>query len=212
MRISSIAATALSCTLLAWAAPASAGALNLVTNGSFEQTTSSHAHQAANSWNIYNSLVGWSGGPNIEVRNNAAGSTPFGSSFIELDTDRPGNANSSIWQMLNTIAGQTYELSFSYAQRPDHKGLASNGLCWQLGNGACNAFGQDLNLGWTTLTVQFTANSDTTQLRFAAIGTADTFGTSLDNVSVTAVPEPATLALVALALAGCAGAARRRPR
>ena len=221
MRFTSMAASVLSCTLFALAAPASATAVNLVVNGSFEQTSNANPHQAANSWGIYKDIVGWKGAPNIEVRNNVSGKTIFGNSYVELDTDKTGNANSSIWQMLDTIAGQSYELSFSYAQRPDNKGAASNGLCWQVGNGSCNAFGQDLNLGWTTLSVQFTAQGNKTQLRFAAIGTADTYGSSLDNVSVFAlpssaqaannVPEPASLALALLGLtAGGLGARRRR--
>jgi hypothetical protein len=220
MRLTSVAAAALSCALFTLAMPASATAVNLVSNGSFEQTGNANTQQAANSWSIYSSIVGWTGAPNIEVRNNVSGSTPFGSSYVELDTNKPGNANSAIWQMLNTVAGQSYELSFSYAQRPDHKGLASNGLCWQVGNEVCRAFGQDLNLGWTTLTVQFTAQDSQTQLRFAAIGTADTYGTSLDNVSVFAltntaqayskVPEPASLALALLGLTAGGLSARRR--
>ena len=222
MRHPSIAAALLGCCLSALSISAGASPVNLVSNGSFEQTSSANAHQAANSWSTYNNIVGWKGAPNIEVRNNVSGSTPFGSSYVELDTDRTGNANSSIWQMLDTMAGQLYELSFSYAQRPDHRGVASNGLCWQIGNGACNAFGADTNTAWTTLTVQFTAEGDKTRLRFAAIGIADTFGTSLDNVGVYAVasaaqtasqvPEPASLALAVFGLAASAIGSRRRPR
>jgi hypothetical protein len=220
MRFTSMAASVLSCTLLALAAPASATAVYLVVNGSFEQTSSANTQQAANSWSIYSNIVGWQGEPNIEVRNNVSGKTVFGNSYVELDTNKPGSANSAIWQLLDTVAGQSYELSFSYAQRPDHKGQASNGLCWQIGDLACNAVGQDLNLGWTTLSVQFTAQGDQTKLRFAAIGTADTYGTSLDNVSVFAlpssaqtannVPEPASLALALLGLAASGLSLRRR--
>lgn len=43
-------------------------AVDLVTNGSFEIDS-----QASGTWNIYNSLTGWTGSPNIELRNNVAG-------------------------------------------------------------------------------------------------------------------------------------------
>lgn len=194
----------MSCPL--WAGQALAGPVspNLVANGSFERLGLPNQTLAQGGWDIYNSIEGWNG--TIEVRNNASGSTPFGNYFAELDT----TGNSSIWQMLNTVAGQRYELSFSYAQRPDHKGQASNGLCWQIGGMPCNAFGQDSKTGWTTLSTSFVAQGSQTRLSFSAIGNSDSYGTSLDNVSVNAVPEPASLALALAGLAACVGFSRRR--
>lgn len=194
----------ISCPL--WASQALAGPVspNIVVNGSFESLAQPNQTLAQGSWNNFNGIAGWNG--NIEVRNGAAGSTPFGKYFVELDT----TGNSSIWQMLNTVAGQRYELSFSYAQRPDHKGQASNGLCWKIGDMACNAFGQDTKTGWTTLSTSFVAQGAQTRLSFSALGSSDSYGTSLDNVSVSAVPEPASLALALAGLAACVGFSRRR--
>ncbi len=197
-------AVLLSCPL--WASQVLAGPVspNLVANGSFERLALPTQSLATGGWNIYNGIEGWNG--NIEVRNNASGSTPFGKYFVELDT----TGNSSIWQLLNTVAGQRYELSFSYAQRPDHKGQASNGLCWQIDGMPCNAFGQDSKTGWTTLSTSFVAQGSQTRLSFSAIGNSDSYGTSLDNVSVNAVPEPASLALALAGLGACVGFSRRR--
>jgi hypothetical protein len=49
-----------------------------------------------------------------------------------------------------------------------------------------------------------------TDLTFAAIGTSDSLGTSLDNVSVTAVPEVETYAMMLAGLGLMGTIARRR--
>jgi hypothetical protein len=83
-------------------------AVDLVTNGSFEIDS-----QASGTWNIYNSLTGWTGSPNIELRNNVAGTAYEGGNFIELDT----YSNSSLSQLLVGAPG-LYQLSFWYSARP----------------------------------------------------------------------------------------------
>ena len=50
------------------------------------------------------------------------------------------------------------------------------------------------------------------QLRFAAAGTSDSLGGSLDNITLMAVPEPGSLALVLAALGAVGLAARRQKR
>lgn len=190
----------LSLPLIALAGPVAS--TNLLTNGSFDSDV-----QAAGSWSIKSNLTGWTGGAyGVELRDAIAGTAYDGGNFIELDT----TANSSISQTFATNVGQTYLLSFVYAARPDNKGAASDGISWSAGNMSNVAFGQDTNTAWTMMSASFVATGTSTTLSFKAMGTSDSFGTSLDDVSVTAVPEPGSLALLGAGFSALAWTARRR--
>ncbi len=195
---------AFAATALALASLGANAATELVVNGSFEANA-----QAANSWLIYDDLIGWAGVPNgIELRNNVAGAAQHGSNFVELDTD----ANSGLAQSI-TASGKVL-LSFWYSARPD-TAAGTNDIKVKFGsfsstvlNGVGNAtsvnnwqhFSQVVDLGTTT----------SSALIFYGKGTSDGFGGALDNISVTSVPEPETYAmlLAGLGLMGCI--ARRR--
>ncbi len=186
---------------------AQAGPVNLINNGSFEANA-----QGNGSWAIYPNLVGWTGGAyGIELRDNVAGRAFDGLNFVELDTTR----NSSISQTFTTLVGATYHLSFMWANRPDHRGAASNGINWQLG-ALDGVVGANNTTAWTKFEQDFVAIGTSTTLRFSAVGASDGMGTSLDAVAVTqvaapksSVPEPGSLALLAGAAAAL-GLARRR--
>lgn len=184
-----------------------AQAANLVTNGSFESNA-----QANGTWAIYSNLVGWTGGANgIELRNNVAGTAQDGSKFVELDTTR----NSSMYQDISGTG--LVNLSFFYAARPGTS-AATNGLKFEFGTSSGILAG--VAGGSTHNWLQYTLNnfllnaSGTTRLSFTALGHDDGYGTSLDNVSVTAVspvPEVETYAML-LAGLGLIGVASRRRR
>ncbi|MBB2486158.1 DUF642 domain-containing protein [Mitsuaria sp. WAJ17] len=189
--------------LLAQATP-----INLISNGSFESVS-----LAKGTWSTYGTLSGWTVGPqNVEVRNNVAGSAFAGLNFVELDTSR----NSWISQAFTTVVGQTYHLSFMWANRPDQVGANSNGIRWQVA-ALDGVVGTNTITRWTQFDQDFVATSTSTTLRLGATGTSDGMGTSLDAVSVTqlppaaksTVPEPGSLALLAMA-AGSLFVARRR--
>ncbi|MCV2360736.1 FxDxF family PEP-CTERM protein [Paucibacter sp. TC2R-5] len=194
------------------AAPALAFAdTNLIKNGSFEANV-----LATGSWNIYQNLDNWTGAPysgsprsGIELRNQVAGNTIFGSQYVELDTDK----NSWMTQTFDTTANKTYELSFWVAQRDGQKGLASNGLSWSVNGLNFTEVAKDENKEWQKVTGSFVATAGTTTLTFKAIGNSDSYGTSLDLVSVTAaVPEPETYALMLAGLGAIGFVARRRSK
>ncbi len=201
-----IAASLFAAPLFALAAP-----VNLLTNGSFESTTVSNG-----SYVILDSIPGWTVGPHgVELRNNVAGSAVNGSNFAELDT----TTNSWISQTLSTALGAAYTLTFSYANRPDNQGAVSNGLSWSIGS-LSGTVGADTTTSWQSFTTTFTGTGSPMTLRFGAVGRSDSFGTSLDNISVlaaagaggnaAAVPEPQSLALMLAGLGAMGLVLRRR--
>ena len=178
------------------------GAQAQVVNGSFEANA-----QGNGTWAIYNNLVGWTGMTNIELRNNAAGTAQDGVNFVELDT----NINMSIKQTLTNLAQSEYLLSFWYSARPQTS-TATNGLSFSLGTftGSVSPVANNTS---NNIWQQYTAKvilSGNTDLKFTAIGTSDSYGTSLDNISVTAVPEPESYALMLAGLGFMGAIARRR--
>lgn len=184
----------------ALAIAASGAQANLVTNGSFEADL-----QGAGSWHIYPSLTGWTGIPNIELRNNVAGTAQDGVNFVELD----GNFNSAMSQ--NISGNGLYELSFWYSARP-HVAAGSNGLEFSFGSLSGSVLlgvaGGAVN-HWQHYTGQVYL-SGPTLLKFTAVGRSDSYGGSLDNISVTAVPEPETYAMLLAGLGLMGTIARRR--
>lgn len=186
------------------AAPLLASA-NLVTNGSFEADA-----QAAGTWGIYPNLTGWTGGQfGIELRNNVAGAAYDGVNYVELDTTQ----NSLMNQSIGTSLGQAYELSFAYSAR-EGVSAASNGIevFWNgLSHGVFTAVGAPSGHLWNVYTLNVTGAAGSSTLMFQAVGLGDSYGGSLDAVSLTpAIPEPETYALMLAGLAAIGFVARRR--
>ena len=181
---------------------AASGAQAQVINGSFEADL-----QGAGSWAIYQNLTGWTGGVpgGIELRNNVAGTAQDGVNFVELDTTR----NSSMSQSITGTG--LYELSFWYSARPN-VAAGSNGLDFSFGSLSGNVLygvaGGAVN-NWQHYTALVTLSGPTT-LTFSAAQTSDSLGGSLDNISVTAVPEPETYAMLLAGLGLMGTIARRR--
>lgn len=183
-------------TALAGPAPTS----NLLVNGGFESTV-----VASGNWVNVPAIAGWtwlSGpGTGFEVRNDVVGSAQEGRNYIELDTV----GNSRIGQYLDNLsAGGRYDLSFWYAPR-EYQAASTNGIqvFWnglQIGDTLTGLGGSQND--WTQHQYSVTAQAGRNLLSFASVGTSDSLGGNLDNVSLNHVPEPGSLALTLAALAG----------
>jgi hypothetical protein len=199
---------------LAAASVTASAATNLFTDGSFEAIS-----QPSGTWNTYTAVPGWTvtqanflpTSHGLEVRDNVVGSAENGNNFIELD----GYENDRITTTLATTAGQTYEISFWYQNRAG-VAASSEGFDATVLSGAsvsaASLVGNAASSGWQQEKIVFKAGSNVSIFSIAATGTSDSFGTSFDNFSAIAVPEPATMGLFAAGLAMLGMSARRRRR
>jgi choice-of-anchor C domain-containing protein len=132
--------------------------------------------------------------------------------------DLSGNANGSIAQTFDTVAGQAYLVNFWLAGNPDGGPAAkiaissADGSQLQSNTFTVTGANSHTNMGWAAYTYQFTAATNATTLSFAS-ATNTAFGPALDNVSVSlAVPEPTSWALMLIGFGGLGAALRRQRR
>jgi len=153
-------------------------------------------------------ITGWTvGGNSVDL---------VGSLWTAADGDRSvdlsGVGAGSLSQTFDTVVGTTYRVSFEiagnvYGGSQVMTGAASVNdvvlhLSFDTGGKTTN------NMGWQSRSFDFVALGETSTLLFVS-NMDSAYGLALDNVRVTAVPEPQT---VALWLAGLAGLMLRRRR
>ena len=145
----------------------------------------------------------------IELQNHVAGNpAPTGGNvFVELDSSQ----NSS---MSRVIEAGTYQLSFLYSPRPGVD-ANSNGISVFLNDVLLDPPGTVTGTGgnqtsWSTITSGFFTVEAPTTLKFAAVGTSNSLGGYVDNITLNAVPEPATWAMMIAGFGLVGGAMRRR--
>ena len=189
---------------------------NLLTNGSFEQPGSGCRGAVT-------TLQGWgvAGGNIDQIDAICSQILPAdGSYFVDLTGSGSG---ATISQSFATAIGTTYSVAFyfggnsqwQYLGYPNDSAIKSmNAL---IGGNLAGTYIIDTtglaysDAGWTNQSFLFTATSALTTLSFASLNTSGVFGPLLDGVTVeqAKVPEPGTLALLTLGLAGL-GLSRRR--
>ncbi len=162
---------------------------------------------------IVNTADGWTKGAGtagIEVQNNVAGAPAptGGAKFVELDS----NSNSSMYYTFSYTGA--VDLSFLYSPRPN-VGPGSNGIEVWLNNSLLNPPGTVTGgpLGatnWSQYGAQFSVVSGDV-LTFKAVGADDSLGGYVDNITISAVPEPATWAMMIIGF-GAAGSMVRSAR
>jgi hypothetical protein len=157
---------------------------NLVVNGSFEQDV------VSKKWTLLNTMTGWQrSGARFEIQTNTLGiiSPQEGNQYIELDS----TANYSVMQTLTTQANQTYTLSFYYSPRVVNNSNTNQAKVYWDGTEVASLNGT--SRGWQHITVNVTASSAATELKFTGTGTSDSYGGFIDNVSVTGIANRACL-------------------
>lgn len=183
---------------LLWAGSAVAS-VDLVTNGDFEILPSPIA---SGGYAIYPGLEGWKlvSGTGIEVQYNHSSQTGNPTYYVELDS----NSNSAMKQSVyNLQSGQMYTLSFDYYNRINKPEYTSD---INVKFGSLDYTTKWYNQAWTTLSKTFMYSGGVmADLIFTAVGSSNTYGGYIDNVSLRAVPVPGAALLLGSALIGIVG-------
>lgn len=199
-----------------FAASASAGAQNLVTNGSFEAPV-----LPAGTNQSVGGMPGWTSSPGqIELWNQFEGPAADGNQYVELDSD----TCTTITQTIPTTDAKQYTISLAFSARGR---VADNRIevLWNgtvVGTASANGLGQTQPV-WTNYAFAAGpggAGSSTLQIR--NVDACDSLGSLVDNVRVVAATLPPgqpvpTLRWIGLLLlvggvAGVGVMARRRHR
>jgi len=196
-------------------------AANILVNGSFEGS----AAVDGGTGDLIPS--GWWIGPpspaNLSSCNVDTSTSPFtppdGTHYIRFHStaDGSGQGKDCLWQDLTTVAGQKYTVSFSVAITGAVSGNTGLDPVWDENTGNASSMGTNqfyyapTNSGpvsYQNFSFTETASGTTTRLDFHSVAPGGQV--LLDNVSVTAVPEPGSFAV--LAAGSLIAGVGRRPR
>ncbi len=207
MRFLKSLSTIAAMTLLSSAAMAAAP--NLIVNGGFEASTFSGAFDTYSAGSGL--LTGWTINEGSVDLIHTYWTPASGSYSLDLS----GNDDGVISQSFATNVGQHYRVSFSMAGNPDDPTDATKTIQVGLSQQPLYTFDTTghtrSNMGWAAKSFDFIATGNVSKLHFS--GTQESaYGAALDNISVTAVPEPESYALLLAGLGVITTLSRRRTR
>jgi choice-of-anchor C domain-containing protein len=190
---------------------------NLVINGSFELGVDPGGFTTLNAIDS-GSISGWAVTSGSIDYIGSYWQASQGSRSIDLNGITQGTIAQ---QTLATVAGQQYLISFDLAGNPD-QGPTVKTIGVSIGSSGLQIFTFDTtgkshgNMGWITESFLYTA-SGTSTITFQSLTVGPTgnetfaaYGPALDNVSVTAIPEASTWAMMIVGFAGAGFLAYRR--
>jgi hypothetical protein len=200
--------------LAATAASSAASAAPIVTNGSFEETANFVADgnntmsllagsTAMAGWTVTNGTLAWIGPTN-----------PFGLTaqsggyFLDLTGYHDNVPYGGVSQSIATTIGGQYALSFYLGSSAQYGVPDSIVATADSTTGTFTSSNPTTNNVWQLETLLFIATSTSTVI--SLVGNSGNQYIGLDNVAVTAVPEPSTWALMILGFMGVGLMAYRR--
>jgi Protein of unknown function (DUF642)/PEP-CTERM motif len=186
-------------------AVAPASAASLLINGGFEQPDVLSPSQGGIGFQTFSSsFTGWTvDAGNIDIVDHfGGGDAGEGDQWLDLWGDQSG----AISQTFNTVLGQTYKLSFLYGNNPYSTSTATASYSVGGLNGSVTS---SSGLSFNSFNGTFVGTGGATTLSFVNTNGCCNGGIALDGVAVSAVPEPASWALM-IAGFGLVGAAARR--
>lgn len=190
-------------------------------NGSFEQPIVPPGG-ASNFAGGSNGIPGWAVvGVDVDVVDSlfTFGNITFqaqsGNQWLDLAGRTSNSQTSGVNQNVSTVAGQLYEVSFYVGSATNGNSIFPSTVDLSIDGGGRTSFtnpaAPTTRLDWKLFTKQFTATGNTTNIAFFNGSGPNNFLSGLDNVAVTAVPEPSGIGLISV-ITGIALARRRSRR
>jgi hypothetical protein len=190
----------------------------LISNGSFELGTGQASsgnyvrftpgNTSITDWTIITDDIAWLNGtlPQFGINPSA------GSFFLDLTGDTDASPHSGVQQAFATNIGQSYRVSFDLGTGTGSC-VGPVSLIVTAGAASQTFTNSSTTTNWTSYSMDFTANAATTTLTLQGFSTpVGGIYIGLDNVSVFAIPEPATWTLMIIGGAALGAAPWRRRR